>query len=227
LYVFSGDQLLVPYLRSSQTDAAKNSRALLTLLVARLRHAWPKVKILVRADSSFCRWKFMRWCNEHNVRYLLGLARNPTLLDQAQPWTVPAERHHERTREKVRLFGSLAYAAETWDRPRRVIVKAEYGLQGPNPRFLVTNLAGDEHDLYDEWYCPRGEMENRLKEQLDLFATRTSSHYFLNNQFRLLLAAAAYVLTETLHRLGLVGTSLQHAQVGRLDILISTILWRG
>jgi hypothetical protein len=216
LYVFCGDQLLVPYLRSSRIDAGKNSRALLKLLVRRLRQAWPNVKIIVRADSGFCRWKFMKWCDANGVYYLLGLAQNPVLLKAAQPWTVPAEWHFKRTNQKVRLFGSFGYGAETWDRTRRVLVKAEHTEQGPNPRFLVTNLPGDPHELYDDLYCPRGEMENRLKEQLDLFATRTSSHYFLNNQFRLLLAGAAYVLVEALRRMGLQGTSLQHAQAGTI-----------
>jgi len=216
LYVFCGEQLLVPYLRSSRIDAAKNSRALLKLLVKRLRRAWPKVKIIVRADSGFCRWKFMKWCDANGVYYLLGLAQNPVLLKAAQPWTVPAEWHFHRTNQKVRLFGSFGYGAQTWDRPRRVLVKAEHTDKGPNPRFLVTNLPGDPHELYDDLYCQRGEMENRLKEQLDLFAGRTSSHYFLNNQFRLLLAGAAYILTETLRRLGLAGTSLENAQAGTI-----------
>ena len=216
LYVFCGDQLLVPYLRTSRIDAAKNSRALLKLLVARIRKSWPSVKIIVRADSGFCRWKFMKWCDENGVYYILGLAQNPVLLKNARPWTIPAEWHFNRTKEKVRLFGSFGYAAETWDRNRRVIVKAEHTDQGPNPRFLVTNLPGDEHELYDDLYCPRGEMENRLKEQLDLFATRTSSHYFLNNQFRILLAGAAYILVETLRRIGLKDTNLQNAQAGTI-----------
>ena len=135
----------------------------------------------------------------------------------AQPWTVPAEWHFRRTGQKVRLFGTFSYAAETWNRPRRVIVKAEHSAQGPNPRFLVTNLPGDPHELYDQGYCPRGDMENHIKEyQLDLFATRTSSHWFLNNQFRLLVAGAAYILTETLRRVGLADTSLANAQAGTI-----------
>jgi hypothetical protein len=217
LYVFCGDQLLVSYLRCSRIDAAKNSRALLKLLVRRLRQTWPNVRIVVRGDSGFCRWKLMKWCDRNAVYYLLGLAQNPRLLGLAQPWTVPAEWHFRRTNQKVRLFGSFAYGAETWDRERRVIVKAEHTTQGPNPRFLVTNLAGDEHELYDALYCPRGDMENRIKEyQLDLFALRTSSHYFRINQLRLLLSAAAYILIETLRRMGLAGTDLADAQAGTI-----------
>jgi hypothetical protein len=190
---------------------------LLKLLVRRLRQTWPNVRIVVRGDSGFCRWKLMKWCDRNAVYYLLGLAQNPRLLGLAQPWTVPAEWHFRRTNQKVRLFGSFAYGAETWDRERRVIVKAEHTTQGPNPRFLVTNLAGDEHELYDALYCPRGDMENRIKEyQLDLFALRTSSHYFRINQLRLLLSAAAYILIETLRRMGLAGTDLADAQAGTI-----------
>jgi hypothetical protein len=216
LYVFCGDQLLVPYLRPSRSDAAKNSRALVKLLVQRLRQAWPQVQILIRADSGFCRRKLMKWCDENGIYYLLGLAQNPVLLREAQPWTIPAEWHAKRTGEKVRLFGSFSYAAETWDRRRRVIVKAEHTPQGANPRFLVTNLPGEEQELYDRLYCAIGEMENRIKEQLDLFAARTSSHYFLQNQMRLMISAAAYILTETLRRVGLAGTELQSAQAGTI-----------
>jgi hypothetical protein len=217
LYVFCGDQLLVSYLRTSRIDGAKNSRAVLKLLVKRLRQVWPNVRILVRADSGFCRWKLMKWCDANGVYYLLGLAQNPVLLKNAQPWTLPAEWHFLRTNQKVRLFGTFSYAAETWDRNRRVIVKAEHTGKGTNPRFLVTNLPGDAHELYDDLYCARGDMENRIKEQqLDLFATRTSSHYFLHNQLRLLLAGAAYILTETLRRVGLKGTSLENAQAGTI-----------
>ena len=218
LYVFCGEQLLVPYLRMSRIDASKNSRSLLKLLVTRIRESWPDVQIIVRGDSGFCRWRFMKWCDENGVYYILGLAQNSVLLKNALPWTIPAAWHFDRIKdkrtkdEKVRLFGSFGYAADTWDRARRVIVKAEHTDQGANPRFLVTNLPGDEHELYDNIYCARGEMENRLKEQLGLFATRTSSHYFLNNQFRVLLAGAAYILVETLRRIGLQNTPLKNAQ---------------
>jgi hypothetical protein len=217
LYVYCGDQLLVPYLRPCRIDAAKHSWAILKLLVTRFRQVWPNVRIILRGDSGFCRWKTMKWCDRNGVYYLLGLPVNSVLLRRAQPWTAPAEWHFHRTGQKVRLFGTFSYGAETWDRSRRVIVKAEHATQGANPRFLVTNLPGDPHELYDQGYCPRGDMENRIKEyQLDLFATRTSSHWFLNNQFRLLLAGAAYILTETLRREGLPGTSLENAQAGTI-----------
>jgi hypothetical protein len=197
LYVFCGDELLAAYLRPANIDAAKHARAVLKLLVDRLRAAWPQVRITLRADSGFCRWRLMRWCDSNGVGYVLGLARNPALQRAATDWTDRAERQFGRTGEAQRLFGSFAYAAGRWDRPRRVIVKAEHTARGPNPRFVVTNIPGDPQELYDAVSCQRGEAENRIKEQqLDLFAGRTSCHRFLANQFRLLLSSAAYVLVQ-------------------------------
>ena len=224
LYVTCGQQLLVAYLRPSKIDAAKHSRAILKLLVRRLREVWPNVRIIFRGDSGFCRWKLMRWCDRNGVYYILGLAKNAVLKRMAQPWTVPAEINYNRTGDKQRLFGSFSYGAKTWDRPRRVIVKAEYGDLGANPRFVVTNMPGDEQELYDEGYCQRGDMENRIKEQqLGLFADRTSCHWFLANQFRVLLAAGAYVLLETLRRKGLAGTELATAQATTIRLKLLKI----
>jgi len=217
LYVFSGDQLLAAYLRPAKIDAAKHSRAILKLLVRRLREVWPEVRILVRADSGFCRWRLMRWCDRHGVDYLLGLAQNARLMRLAEPRREEAADRFEATGAKQRLFAEVRYAAGTWDRERRVLVKAEHLRRGPNTRFVVTSLDGDPQDLYDRLYCARGDMENRIKEQqLDLFAGRTSCHRFLANQFRVLLASAAYVLVETLRREGLAGTEMAHAQAGTL-----------
>src|SRR6516162_4431726 len=222
LYVFCGDELVTAYLRPSKIDACKHARALLKLLVRRLRAAWPGVKITIRADSGFCRWRLMRWCDSHGVGYVLGLARNVVLERQAADAIAQAERRFGRTGQPQRIFDSFAYAAGTWDRPRRVIVKAEHNAQGPNPRFLVVNVPGDPRELYEDIYCQRGDMENRIKEQqLDLFAGRTSCHRFLANQFRLLLSAAAYVLVQALRRTALAGTQLAQAQVStvRLKLL--------
>lgn len=214
LYVFCGEQLLVSYLRTSKIDAAKHSRAILKLLVTRFRQVWPQVRIIFRGDSGFCRWRLMRWCDRHDVGYILGLAQNPVLMREAERWTTRARERFEQTGAKQRLFGQFHYAAQTWDQSRRVIVKAEYLLLGPNTRFVVTNLLGAPQTLYDELYCQRGEMENRIKEQqLYLYADRTSCHEFLANQFRLLLSSAAYVLVETLRRTALGGTEWAHAQV--------------
>lgn len=219
LYVFCGEQLLVAYLRTADGDAARHTRAILKLLVQRLRAAWPEVRLIVRGDSGFCRWRLMRWCDHHGIGYILGLARNTRLEALAAPLGHEAELRCARTGQPVRLFETIGYAAGTWDRSRRVIVKAEHNAQGANPRFVVTNLPGAPAFLYDEVYCARGEMENRIKEQqLMLYADRTSCHHFLANQFRLLLSAAAYVLVETVRRLALAGTHLARAQVSTLRL---------
>jgi hypothetical protein len=217
LYVFCGQKLLVAYLRPANIDAAKHSRAILKLLVTRLRAVWPKVKIIFRGDSGFCRWKLMRWCDRHDVKYILGLARNKVLERIAEPLMLRAKEQYELTKQKQRIFAEFPYAAGPWDQERRVIHKAEHSSQGDNPRFIVTNLSGEPQALYDEIYCARGEMENRIKEQqLGLFAGRTSCHHFIANQFRLLLSSFAYVLIQTLREKALAGTELATAQVSTI-----------
>ncbi|WP_434129668.1 IS1380 family transposase [Methylocaldum sp. GT1BB] len=217
LYVFCGDQLLVSYLRPSKIDAAKHAGAILKALVQRLRAVWPEVKIIFRADSGFCRRRILAWCERHGVGYLVGLAKNNRLLKLAAPWRQAAQTQFAATSEKQRVFGEFAYTAGTWKHPRQVILKAEHGPQGENPRFRVTNLAGDSQALYEDVYCARGDMENRIKEQqLGLFADRTSCHVWWANQFRLLLAALGYLLLEALRRLGLAGTELARAQCSTL-----------
>lgn len=223
-------QLLVSYLRQSNQDAAGHAWAVLKLLVGRLRQAWPGVKIVVRADSGFCRWKMLRWCDRHRVDYIIGLAKNTRLLALAEPLMAQAAEACEASGEKQRLFQWLDYAAQTWDRERRIIFKAEHTDKGRNPRFVVTSLTGEAQTLYDEVYCARGEMENRIKEQqLGLFADRTSCHGWWANQLRLLFSAAAYVLVETIRRLGLHGTELARVQAGtiRLKLLkLGTVIIR-
>jgi hypothetical protein len=228
LYVFCGSQLLVAYLRPSNIDASLHTRPILKLLVRRLRQAWPGVRIILRGDSGFCRWKLMRWCEQNGVFYVLGLARNSVLEGLAAPFMAAAQTQFWATEAKVRNFHELRYAAKTWDCPRRVIVKAEHLPEGPNVRFVVTNLTRlGPARVYDELYVARGDMENRIKEQqLALFADRTSCHAFLANQFRVLLSAAAYVLVETLRRTALVGTELEPAQAGTIRLKLFKIAAR-
>ena len=214
LYVFCGDQLLAAYLRPADIDGDKHSRAILKLLVQRIRQAWPNVRIIFRGDSGFCRWRLMRWCDKHDVGYIIGLARNAVLTRLAEQFTSISKIQFEQMRQKQRVFGEFIYAADTWDKQRRVIIKAEHLQQGENTRFIVTNLAGESQYLYDQVYCQRGDAENRIKEQqLGLFADRTSCHDFVANQFRVLLSAAAYILMDTLRREGLADTELANAQV--------------
>ena len=227
LYVFCGDHLLAAYLRPSNIDPAQHARALLKLLVQRIRRDWPRTRILFRADSGFCRWKLLRWCDQHDVGYVVGLARNKVLERRADEYMQTVEDAYQRTGRKQRRFYALRYAAQTWDRERRVIVKAERLTQGPNCRFVVTNLKDRPRQIYDQRYTARGDMENRIKEQqLDLFADRTSCHRFQANQFRLLLASAAYVLIAQLRRLALADTELAQAQVGTIRLKLFKVAAR-
>ena len=230
LYVFCGSQLLASYLRPSNIDGARHAWAILSLLVKRLRKEWPGVKIIFRGDSGFCRWRMLRWCDNNRVGYIVGLAKNKRINVMASNLMEQAREQFEATGIKQRIFSETMYAARPWDRERRVIMKAEYNPQGSNPRYVVTNLPGDPQKLYDRDYCARGDMENRIKEQqLDMFSDRTSCHNWWPNQLRLLLSSLAYILVESLRRLGLRGTELAKAQCGtiRLKLLkIGAVLTR-
>ena len=194
LYVFCGEQLLVSYLRQSNIDASRHAWAILKLLVKRLRQQWPQVKIIVRADSGFCRWKMLHWCEWASVDYLIGVAKNSRLEALAKPLMEQARQDFALTKDKQRQFGWVDYAAATWDRERRVIAKAEHTEKGENPRFVVTSLEGDAQQLYDEVYGARGEMENRIKEQqLGLFSDRTSCHNLLARRPTSLFPSASSV----------------------------------
>lgn len=224
LYVTCGDHLLTAYLRPSKIDGAKHSWAILKLLVKRLRQQWPGVKIIFRGDSGFCRWRMLSWCERSGVDYIVGIARNARLMDGAKDLVNSAEQQYGQTAEKSRLFTRLSYAAKSWDRKRNIIVKAEYNVLGPNTRFVITNLDGDAQSLYDNLYCARGEMENRIKEQqLDLFADRTSAHAWWPNQLRLLLSACAYLLVSAIRQTALGGTELAHATCGTIRLKLIKI----
>ena len=224
LYVFCGDQLLVSYLRPSNIDGAKHAWAILALLTKRLRQEWPEVKIIFRGDSGFCRHRMLGWCERHDVKYIVGIARNKRLENVIEPAMQLVEQLLELTGEKQREFFRFHYAAGTWKQSRQVIAKLEVTDKGRNPRFIITNLEGDKQVLYDDLYCARGDTENRIKEQqMGLFADRTSAHYWWANQFRLLLSSLAYVLMEGIRRLGLKGTELARAQVGTIRLKLLKI----
>lgn len=219
LYVFCGQQLLCAYLRPSRNDGAQHAAAILKLLVRRLRQAWPEVRIIFRGDSGFCRQRVINWCERSGVHYIIGLARNARLEAMVEFAQLALKDEYERTGQKQRLIDEFRYAAQSWPHERRVITRLEWGEQGHNPRFIVTNLDGDAATLYDGVYCQRGEAENRIKEaQVGLFATRTSCHVFAANQLRVLLAALGYVLIERLRALALQGTAMATAQVDTLRI---------
>ena len=224
LYVFCGEKLLVSYLRPSNIDAARHAWAILSLLVKRFRQVWPGVKIIFRGDSGFCRWRMLSWCDNNEVNYITGVAKNSRLNDKASALMEKAKSEHEASGEKQRLFSEISYSAYTWDKERRILVKAEHSDQGSNPRYVVTNLSGDPQKLYDEVYCARGDMENRIKEQqLGLFSDRTSCTKWWANQFRVMLSSLAYVLLQTLRSVALKGTMLAHAQCCTIRVKLMKI----
>lgn len=224
LYVFCGSQLLVSYLRPARIDAAQHAWAILALLVKHLRCAWPKVRIILRGDSGFCRQKMLNWCNRHDVGYCVGLAKNTRLNARTQRLRDCLKASHEAAHTHQRAFMEFTYAAASWRYPRRVIARLEYSDKGDNPRYVVTNLKGDAQMLYEHLYCQRGEMENRIKEaQLGLFADRTSCHYFAANQFRLMLSSLAYILMERLRALALQGTEAACHQAHTLRVKLLKI----
>jgi len=222
LYIFCGEHVLCARLRESNHDAAFGSLAEIRRIVAQIRAAWPEVKIILRGDSGFCRNELMSWCESNGVDYVFGLARNQRLrkIIGAQMWE--ATQQWEATGKPARVFTEFEYRTKTkkgWDRERRVVAKAEHIDGKENPRFVVSSLRSERwaaQSLYEELYCARGDMENRIKEQFSLFADRVSAETMRANQMRLYLSVMAYVLVSGLRRLGLKATELAQAQVSTI-----------
>ena len=216
LYIFAGDHLLCARLRPSNTDASAGSREEVERIVQQIRARWPEVRILLRADSGFCRDDLMSWCEAHQVHYVFGLARNQRLRKRIDAEMAQARALHEQTQQAVRVFTEFVYQThDSWSRARRVVAKAEHLSKGENPRFVVTSLDAaylPAQPLYEQLYCGRGDMENRIKEQFSLFSDRTSTAYLRSNQLRLYLSSIAYLLLEAFRRLGLNGTAMATAQ---------------
>ena len=231
LYIFCGNELLCARLQTAKQDAAVNIVAEMSFLVARIRQRWPQVKILVRGDGGFCRDDFMSWCEENQVDYLLGLPKNSRLIKALELDQVLVKMAHQLTGNSVRTFREFRYRTrKSWSRERRVIGKAVHSDKGDNPRFVVTTLSRRHYKprkLYEQIYCQRGEMENRLKEQqLDLFADRTSTHHLRSNQLHLYFTSFAYVLLQALRRIGLTGTTMAKAQAGTIRLKLLKLAGR-
>jgi hypothetical protein len=228
LYVFCGRHLLAAKLRRSNIDAAAGAKDEVARIVGQIRARWPRVKILLRADSGFARDELMTWCEANGVDYVFGLARNERLVGAIADDLAAAELESSAQGSPVRRFADFAWRTlDSWSRARRVVAKAEHLPQGANPRFVVTSLdAGtiDARTLYEDVYCARGEVENRIKEQqLDLFADRTSAATMRANQLRLWLASLAYVLLEGLRRIGLRHTQFASATCGTIRLKLLKI----
>ncbi len=216
LYVFCGNDLLWAQLRKADIDASEGSLDVLKLLVKKIRRKWPRVSILVRADSGFCRETLMSWCESQGIDYLFGLAKNSRLLKRIRRTMKKAKCDWAKSGKASRRFVQFSYRTRSsWSRSRRVVAKAEHLDKGENPRFVVTSLSRDElepRELYEQVYCARGEMENRIKEQqLYLFADRTSSATMRANQLRLWFSSLAYTILNELRSVGLRGTKLSQA----------------
>ena len=228
LYIFCGRHLLAAKLRTSSVDAADGSVAEVARIVGQIRACWPDTRIVIRADSGFCRDDLMTWCEANNVQYVLGLAGNSRLARRIAPEMRKARRRAKRTGLPARVFADFAYRTrKSWSAKRRVIGKAEWTNGGANPRFIVTNIhaaRGPARFLYEDMYCQRGEMENRLKEcQGDLFADRTPAPTMRANQLRLWLASFAYALMCAVRRIGLGGTKLAAATCGTIRLKLLKI----
>ena len=228
LYVFCGRHLLAAKLRRSNIDAAAGAVEEVARMVRRIRARWPRVRILLRADSGFCREALMAWCEANRVDFLFGLARNARLVEAMAAEMTAARAEAEATGKPARRFRDFTWSTlDSWSRTRRVVGKAEWTQGEANPRFVVTSLAPAEaqaRHLYEAIYCARGEMENRIKEcQLDLFADRTSAATMRANQVRLWFASAAYVLLCALRRIGLAHTEFATATCATIRLKLLKI----
>ena len=227
LYIFCGDFLLGARLRPSNMDASAGCVDELQRIVAQIRQAWPHVKITLRGDAGFCREELMAWGEQEGVDYVLGLAKNERLKAEIASEQGQAAAAYAQRGKAARVFKEFSYQTrESWSRARRVVAKAEHLEKGANPRFVVTSLppaAWEARALYEELYCARGEMENRLKEQLMLFADRTSTAFLRSNQNRLYFSSVAYLLMEALRRLGLKATDLAQAQAATIRLKLLKI----
>jgi len=228
LYIFCGDHLLCARLRPADIDASAGSVKELERIVSQIRSKWPEVQIIIRGDSGFCRESIMFWCEANGVDYIFGLAKNERLKKEIAQELKQAKELHEQTSQSARVFRDFEYQTlKSWSRSRRVVGKAEYLQKGENPRFVVTSLSVKQFDgqtLYEQQYCGRGDMENRIKEQqLFLFADRTSAATMRANQLRLWFSSVAYTLMNALRRLGLKGTKLARAQCNTIRLKLLKI----
>jgi Transposase DDE domain group 1 len=228
LYVFAGEHVLCARLRPSNIDPSAGSRKEIERIVQRIRARWPEVKIVLRADSGFCREELMAWCEANQVDYVFGLARNSLLEKRVAEALEQARQLWEQTQQPARVFLEFEHetVSGTWSRRRRVVAKAEHIDGKSNPRFVVTSLGAEAwgaRHLYEDFYCARGDIENRIKEQFVLFADRVSAATMRANQLRLYLSVMAYSLVCGLRRLGLRATHLAHAQVGTIRLRLLKI----
>jgi hypothetical protein len=228
LYIYSGRHLLAAKLRRADIDASAGAVEETARIVAQIRARWPQVRIVLRADSGFARDVLMSWCEANRVEFLFGLAKNQRLVAEIASELGAAEQEGKTTGQPARRFTEFSWSTrDSWSRQRRVVAKAEWTAGAANPRFVVTSLGREDAEpqrLYEEIYCARGDMENRIKEcQLDLFADRTSAATMRANQLRLWFASMAYVLLTALRRIALPHTQFALATCGTIRLKLLKI----
>lgn len=228
LYIFCGDHVLCARLRPSSIGPAVGSKKEIQRVVEQIRLRWPEVRIIVRGDSGFCVDEIMTWCEQNRVDYVLGMARNKRLEGLVAGALAEAKEQFESTQQPARVFVEFEHEtlSGSWSKKRRVVAKAEHIDGKSNPRFLVTSLTPERWEkrkLYEDLYCARGDMENRIKEQFVLFADRVSASTMRANQLRIYLSVIAYSLMSGLRRLGLHATALATAQVGTIRLRLLKI----
>ena len=228
LYVFCGRHLVAAKLRQANIDASAGSVEEMSRIVTRIRQRWPQVRILLRADSGFAREALMAWCENNGIDFLFGLAQNSRLVAEIESELAVAKEQSQKTEKPARRFKDFPWRTrDSWSRERRVVAKAEYTSGKANPRFVVTSLTHEEHEarhLYEQVYCARGDMENRIKEcQLDLYSDRTSAHTMRANQLRLWFSSMGYVLVCALRRIALKHTQFARASCGTIRLKLLKI----
>ena len=225
LHIFCGKQLIASYLRPSSMDSAKHAWAILALIIKRFKQVWPFVNILVRADSAFCRDFMLRWFERNGINYIIGISSNNRIEQKMKPILETAENSFKGAQETIQVFSEFQYAAESWNKERRIIARIKHEDGITEMRYVVTNLKqSNSATLYKDIYCQRGNMENRIKEiKNDLYSDRTSCHYWWPNQFRVLLSSMAYILIESMRRLALKNTELAKAQCSTIRLKLYKI----
>lgn len=228
LYIFCGDHVLCARLRPSSIGPAVGSRKEVERIVKQIRQRWPEVKIILRGDSGFCAEELLSWCENNRVHYVVGVARNQRLEKLVDGPLAEAKQLFEATQQPARIFVEFEHKTlkGLWNEDRRVVAKAEHINGKSNPRFVVTSLDPEQWEkqkLYEELYCGRGDMENRIKEQFVLFADRVSVSTMRGNQLRIYLSVIAYTLMNGLRRLGLKATTMATAQVGTIRLKVLKI----
>jgi hypothetical protein len=228
LYIFCGDHVLCARLRPSSIGPAVGSKKEVERIVQQIRLRWPEVRIILRGDSGFCVDELMTWCEQNRVDFVLGMARNKRLEGLVADALAEAKQQFESTRQPARVFVEFEHEtlSGSWNQKRRVVAKAEHIDGKSNPRFIVTSLAAEsweKRSLYEETYCARGDMENRIKEQFVLFADRVSASTMRANQLRIYFSVIGYTLMNGLRRLGLRATALATAQVGTIRLRLLKI----